>query len=295
MKLFVSSNLLRNSIFFKISAFVLISVACFFLGKHWSEDGFRRLIFFSAEPSRSPIVALSPDFGKTYNISDLIYQSHPVLPPSLSPPPPPDSVELKVFGIVNENGTMSDEFQIGDYDAESAETLGNQTEYETSDGDTTSTTARVSLRQFEICSENMTEYIPCLDNVEAIKRLNSTSRGERFERNCPKEGMGLNCTVPIPNGYRSPIPWPRSRDEVSVKLSLMILFLVDFVLSKESSDFDLQVWFNNVPHTRLVEDKGGQNWIYKENDKFKFPGGGTQFIHGADQYLDQISQVNRFL
>lgn len=55
------------------------------------------------------------------------------------------------------------------------------------------------------------------------------------------------------------------------------------------------MWFNNVPHTRLVEDKGGQNWIYKENDKFKFPGGGTQFIHGADQYLDQISQVNRFL
>lgn len=54
------------------------------------------------------------------------------------------------------------------------------------------------------------------------------------------------------------------------------------------------MWFNNVPHTRLVEDKGGQNWIYKENDKFKFPGGGTQFIHGADQYLDQISKVNWF-
>lgn len=51
------------------------------------------------------------------------------------------------------------------------------------------------------------------------------------------------------------------------------------------------MWFNNVPHTRLVEDKGGQNWILEENDKFKFPGGGTQFIHGADQYLDQISQV----
>lgn len=55
------------------------------------------------------------------------------------------------------------------------------------------------------------------------------------------------------------------------------------------------MWFNNVPHTRLVEDKGGQNWISKENDKFKFPGGGTQFIHGADQYLDQISQVICFL
>lgn len=53
----------------------------------------------------------------------------------------------------------------------------------------------------------------------------------------------------------------------------------------------MQVWFFNVPHTRLVEDKGGQNWMIRAKDKFKFPGGGTQFIHGADQYLDQISQV----
>jgi len=56
-----------------------------------------------------------------------------------------------------------------------------------------------------------------------------------------------------------------------------------------------QVWFNNVPHTKLVEDKGGQNWISKKDDKFIFPGGGTQFIHGADQYLDQISKVGYFL
>ena len=57
----------------------------------------------------------------------------------------------------------------------------------------------------------------------------------------------------------------------------------------------LQVWFNNVPHTRLVEDKGGQNWITRVKDKFKFPGGGTQFIHGADEYLDHINKVIIFL
>ena len=48
------------------------------------------------------------------------------------------------------------------------------------------------------------------------------------------------------------------------------------------------MWFSNVPHPRLVEDKGGQNWIAIKGDKIVFPGGGTQFIHGADQYLDQI-------
>lgn len=53
----------------------------------------------------------------------------------------------------------------------------------------------------------------------------------------------------------------------------------------------VQVWFSNVPHARLAEDKGGQNWIVIDKDKFKFPGGGTQFIHGADQYLDQTEKV----
>lgn len=52
------------------------------------------------------------------------------------------------------------------------------------------------------------------------------------------------------------------------------------------------MWFSNVPHTRLVDDKGGQNWIRVEKDKFVFPGGGTQFIHGADEYLNQISDVS---
>lgn len=41
-----------------------------------------------------------------------------------------------------------------------------------------------------------------------------------------------------------------------------------------------------------MEDKGGQNWISRKKDKFVFPGGGTQFIHGADKYLDQISAVS---
>ena len=51
------------------------------------------------------------------------------------------------------------------------------------------------------------------------------------------------------------------------------------------------MWYNNVPHAELAEYKGGQNWIFVYKDKFRFPGGGTQFIHGADQYLDQISKV----
>lgn len=37
---------------------------------------------------------------------------------------------------------------------------------------------------------------------------------------------------------------------------------------------------------KIKEDKTGYREI-----KFIFPGGGTKFIHGAKQYLDQISKV----
>lgn len=153
---------------------------------------------------------------------------------------------------------MSDDFEIGEYDPDLVETEWN------GDRNGTEATKSFKITRYEMCPGSMREYIPCLDNVEAIKQLKSTDKGERFERHCPLNGTGLNCLVPAPKGYKTPIPWPRSRNEV---------------------------WYNNVPHSRLVEDKGGQNWISKEKDKFKFPGGGTQFIHGADQYLDQIAKM----
>lgn len=121
------------------------------------------------------------------------------------------------------------------------------------------------VKKYKICKDvKMVDYIPCLDNFEEIVKFNGSERGEKYERHCPKQDKGLNCVVPRPKGYRKPILWPKSRDEI---------------------------WFSNVPHTRLVEDKGGQNWISRKKDKFVFPGGGTQFIHGADKYLDQISKM----
>lgn len=166
------------------------------------------------------------------------------------------------MGIVDENGAMTDDFKVGDFNPNVAdEVVANISRREK---EMKEKEIRVRVQKYELCDEKMREYIPCLDNVDAISRLNSTEKGEKFERHCPEREKVLNCLIPAPIGYRSPIPWPQSRDEV---------------------------WFSNVPHTRLVEDKGGQNWISIKGDKFAFPGGGTQFIHGADQYLDQISQM----
>ncbi|KAK1570952.1 hypothetical protein Q3G72_009564 [Acer saccharum] len=278
-------KLLSNPDLFKLSALIFVSFVFFYLGKHWS-DGSQQLVFFSSENNKAgnDAVSLSPNLDKSFNISSLISQNQNEATPNSSPdsdkssspalvphpPPPPPPPEFKKFGIVNENGTMSDEFEIGEYDPDLVETnWGNENGTESTaaaeeDWESGGGGGRISVKRFAICPVSMREYIPCLDNVEAIKRLKSTEKGERFERHCPANGTALNCLVPAPKGYKTPIPWPRSRDEV---------------------------WFNNVPHTKLVEDKGGQNWISKVKDKFRFPGGGTQFIHGADQYLNQISEM----
>jgi hypothetical protein len=57
------------------------------------------------------------------------------------------------------------------------------------------------------------DYIPCLDNVRAIKALRSRRHMEHRERHCPVAPRP-RCLVPLPAGYRTPVPWPRSREMV---------------------------------------------------------------------------------
>lgn len=56
----------------------------------------------------------------------------------------------------------------------------------------------------------------------------------------------------------------------------------------------LQIWYANVPHTKLAQIKGHQNWVKVTGDYLTFPGGGTQFKHGALHYIDFIQEVNAF-
>ncbi|KAE9608937.1 putative S-adenosyl-L-methionine-dependent methyltransferase [Lupinus albus] len=105
------------------------------------------------------------------------------------------------------------------------------------------------------------EYIPCLDNVQAIRKLRSIRHYEHRERHCLDEAS--TCLVPLPEGYRIPIKWPKSRD---------------------------MIWYNNAPHTQLVEFKGHQNWVKVTGKYLTFPGGGTQFKHGAIHYIEFIQK-----
>ncbi|XP_014753707.1 probable methyltransferase PMT23 isoform X2 [Brachypodium distachyon] len=62
------------------------------------------------------------------------------------------------------------------------------------------------------------DYIPCLDNVKAVKALKSTRHMEHRERHCPTEPRP-RCLVPLPAGYRLPLPWPRSRDMIMPQIN----------------------------------------------------------------------------
>ncbi|KAM1527922.1 hypothetical protein ACFXTI_017030 [Malus domestica] len=253
-----ATDILKTPTFIKITAIALLSVSLFLLANHYSV-AYPSLPFFSSTATSSG--------PQTPSLASPPPESHPPNPPAApsppppSPPPPPPP-EVERMGIVDENGAMSEEFKVGEFDPSLIEDLRNVSggEEKLEDGGG----VRVRVGKYKVCNGRMTDYIPCLDNVKEIKRWNSSERGEKYERHCPGQGKELNCVVPRPKGYQTRIPWPQSRDKV---------------------------WFSNVPHTRLVDDKGGQNWIRVEKDKFVFPGGGTQFIHGADEYLNQISDM----
>ncbi|KAG6767871.1 hypothetical protein POTOM_026760 [Populus tomentosa] len=106
------------------------------------------------------------------------------------------------------------------------------------------------------------DYIPCLDNEKALRQLHTTGHFEHRERHCPE--LGPTCLVPLPQGYKRSIAWPQSRDKI---------------------------WYHNVPHPKLAEVKGHQNWVKVTGEFLTFPGGGTQFIHGALHYIDFVQQA----
>ncbi|KAK3003084.1 hypothetical protein RJ639_019084 [Escallonia herrerae] len=61
------------------------------------------------------------------------------------------------------------------------------------------------------------DYIPCLDNEQAIKKLPSTYHYEHRERHCSAEAP--TCLVSVPEGYKQLVRWPRSREH-GMELSL---------------------------------------------------------------------------
>uniref|UniRef100_A0A6N2K4U6 Methyltransferase n=1 Tax=Salix viminalis TaxID=40686 RepID=A0A6N2K4U6_SALVM len=90
---------------------------------------------------------------------------------------------------------------------------------------------------------------------------------EHYERHCPPPERRFNCLIPPPIGYKIPIRWPESRDEV---------------------------WKANIPHTHLAQEKSDQNWMVVNGQKINFPGGGTHFHDGANKYIVSLARMLKF-
>lgn len=70
-------------------------------------------------------------------------------------------------------------------------------------------------QKWVLCTmEGAQDYIPCLDNKDAVKKLHTTKHYQHRERHCPTEEELPKCLVPLPKGYKVPIRWPASRDQV---------------------------------------------------------------------------------
>jgi hypothetical protein len=222
----LGADLLRGPHLLRAAALAVAIAVAFLVGYHWP-DSSPRLVFFSSSASSrastrpSPSVAFSPNANVSFDpslIPTLPATAPPASsaanaspPPPVLPSPPPPSARL---GIVGEDGAMQDDFDIGSANNTDLG-MGDVVPQEPSN-EGAATKARIRVAKFPVCPESMREYIPCLDNEEEIKRLPSTERGERFERHCPAKDKVLSCLVPAPKRYKAPIPWPRSRDEVSV-------------------------------------------------------------------------------
>ncbi|KAG8094048.1 hypothetical protein GUJ93_ZPchr0012g20044 [Zizania palustris] len=129
-----------------------------------------------------------------------------------------------------------------------------------SDEDTAVAVARPS-RRVPACAASYSEHTPCEGQRWSLRH--PRKRLAYRERHCPRRAeQRLTCLVPAPAGYRVPLRWPQSRDAA---------------------------WYANAPHEELVAEKGVQNWIRRDGEVLRFPGGGTMFPHGAGRYVDDIA------
>lgn len=124
-------------------------------------------------------------------------------------------------------------------------------------------------KSIPVCDMAYSELIPCLDRnlLYQLRLRPNLTLMEHYERHCPPQERRYNCLIPPPIGYKIPIRWPASRDEV---------------------------WKANIPHTHLAQEKSDQHWMVVNGDKINFPGGGTHFHDGADKYIISIARMLKF-
>ncbi|KAK1303821.1 putative methyltransferase PMT21 [Acorus calamus] len=128
--------------------------------------------------------------------------------------------------------------------------------------DVTLAPIQIKAPVFAECSIDNQDYTPCTDPKRWRKY--GLHRLTFLERHCPPIFERKECLIPPPVGYKTPIRWPKSKDEC---------------------------WYRNVPYNWINNEKSNQNWLRKQGEKFLFPGGGTMFPRGVGAYVDLMQDL----
>ncbi|RLM79313.1 hypothetical protein C2845_PM12G23130 [Panicum miliaceum] len=234
-KLHIPPSAARRPTFLPFVAVLLLCSASYLLGV-WQHGGF-------ASPSESPAVSIATAVACTTAAAPATRKKAP-------------------SARARSRSSPSEPSRALDFSAHHAAAADEALTSAASSGSSSSSSS-ASPRRYPACPVRYSEYTPCED-VERSLRY-PRDRLVYRERHCPaSERERLRCLVPAPRGYRTPFPWPASRDVA---------------------------WFANVPHKELTVEKAVQNWIRVDGDKLRFPGGGTMFPNGADAYIDDIGKI----
>ncbi|KAF9615795.1 hypothetical protein IFM89_026466 [Coptis chinensis] len=101
------------------------------------------------------------------------------------------------------------------------------------------TNSSTAMNRKQVCDDQHSELILCLDKdlIYQMRLKLDLSLVEHYERHCPLPERRFNCLIPPRTGYKVPIKWPRSIDEV---------------------------WKANIPHVHLAHEKSDQNWMVEK-------------------------------
>ncbi|MCO5576032.1 hypothetical protein L7F22_029839 [Adiantum nelumboides] len=118
--------------------------------------------------------------------------------------------------------------------------------------------------EWTLCdSEDVADYIPCLDNKEVIKNLPSTKRYEHHQRHCPSSPP--TCVVFLPQGYHTPVPWPKSQDEERERHVLTLQSALEGTLQRADA-LDHQVQRLCIESKRLHKNNEKLQYLRREQE-----------------------------
>ncbi|CAN1268549.1 Probable methyltransferase PMT10, partial [Linum perenne] len=240
-------HIVKTPICVKIAVLSLLSLSILLFYRH--NPSFPSNISFSSSSitANSTYAAVNSTSAPA-NSSLIIIKVKKLPPPPSPPPPPPPQSVVKLTGIVDENGVMTENFEVGEFDPNEMEDVVSS-----SGGAEEPEERKLKYAKFKACEESKIDYIPCLD---------------KSGRKCPNSR--LDCVVPMPNGYQKSIPWPRSRDEV------LLYNIPDTRLVRDQGS-----WFSmSVKDDKIVFQDGGAN--------SNFANGVDQYLNWITQMVPDI-------